>query len=346
MRRHLNEMTIRSLPFATDGQVDVWDATLPRFGLRIGKRTKTFILNAGKRRVTLGRYGVVTLKQARDEAKRRIGLKFLPQSSPQAPEAAQWYLNAIKSEKKPGTINVYTIYLNRLPRLPLHELNPQNLYAVLPAGKGAANLCFSTFKAFLSWCVERGHITANPLLKRRQPNKLISRERLLSDEEVKLIWAVSYNYNSFGNLVRSLILSGQRLSQIAQFDRTWLRNDLIVFPASIMKSNAEHTVPASPFLIANLPAYRMNRSSDMIAKLRSATALPHFTLHDFRRYFSSTCSKLKIPIDITETLLAHKTGSRSAIQKVYDRDARIPQMRQALETYERHLASVLETNAT
>ena len=37
MRRHLNEMTIKNLPFAEDGQFDVWDTTLPRFGLRIGK---------------------------------------------------------------------------------------------------------------------------------------------------------------------------------------------------------------------------------------------------------------------------------------------------------------------
>ena len=78
MRRQFTELSIKSFPFAEGPQYDVWDANLPRFGLRIGKRTKTFVLNAGKRRITLGRYGVISLKEARDEAKRRIGAKYLP----------------------------------------------------------------------------------------------------------------------------------------------------------------------------------------------------------------------------------------------------------------------------
>jgi integrase len=346
MRRHLNEMTIKNLPFSIDGQVDIWDVTLPRFGLRIGKRTKTFILNAGKRRISLGRYGLVSLKHARDEARRRIGLKYLPQSSPQAPQAARAYLDAIKTTKKPSTVSVYALYLERLPDLPVHELNPQNLYSALPRGNGAANLCFSTFKAFLSWCVERAYIDANPLLKRRQPNKAVSRDRLLTDEEIRLIWQESANHNAFGSLVHSLILSGQRLSQIAQFNPSWLRDGVITFPPSIMKSNAEHSIPASDFLISHLPPHRLNRSSEKLDRFRSTLAIPHFTLHDFRRYFSSTCSRLRVPIDITETILAHKTGSRSAIQKVYDRDARIPQMRDAFTAFEAHLQRILQTNGT
>ena len=73
---------------------------------------------------------------------------------------------------------------------------------------------------------------------------------------------------------------------------------------------------------------------------RDVTSIPHFTLHDFRRYLSSTMSKLKIPIDITEAILAHRTGSRSQIQRTYDRDTRLPQMHEAFEKYHAHLVEI------
>ena len=78
-------------------------------------------------------------------------------------------------------------------------------------------------------------------------------------------------------------------------------------------------------------------------KFRAALPdIPDWTLHDFRRFFSSTMSKLKVPIDITETILAHRSGSRSPIQRIYDRDTRLPQMREAFQKYEHHLfATVL-----
>ena len=70
-------------------------------------------------------------------------------------------------------------------------------------------------------------------------------------------------------------------------------------------------------------------------------------LHDYRRYFSSTMSSQRIcPIDITEAILAHTAGSRSAIQRVYDRDARLPQMRDALLKFEAHLQRVLQSDGT
>lgn len=38
--------------------------------------------------------------------------------------------------------------------------------------------------------------------------------------------------------------------------------------------------------------------------------------------------------------LNHITGSRSQIQRIYDRHDRLPEMKQALELYEKHLAAI------
>ena len=41
--------------------------------------------------------------------------------------------------------------------------------------------------------------------------------------------------------------------------------------------------------------------------------------------------RLGVPIDVTETILNHVSGSRSQIQRIYDRHDRLPEMRDALQ---------------
>lgn len=64
----LNDLAIkRAKPPAT-----LWDGAIPGFGLRVGTQSKTFfvLLDSAGNRKTIGRYGILTLAQARDEAKR------------------------------------------------------------------------------------------------------------------------------------------------------------------------------------------------------------------------------------------------------------------------------------
>ncbi len=52
-------------------------------------------------------------------------------------------------------------------------------------------------------------------------------------------------------------------------------------------------------------------------------------------------AKLGVEIDVTECILNHVTGSRSPIQRVYDRHDRLPEMRDALKLFEKHLGSIV-----
>jgi hypothetical protein len=69
----LTEISVRALK-PTDGQVTYWDLNLPNFGVRVGKRRKTFILPVGeaRRRVSLGLYPDTTLADARKMARERM----------------------------------------------------------------------------------------------------------------------------------------------------------------------------------------------------------------------------------------------------------------------------------
>jgi integrase len=339
MKRHLNEMIIRNLPHSEGASIDVWDITLPRFGVRIGKKRKTYICNIRNTRVALGVFPHTPFKDARNKARQALFAKYQPEMRMRVLGARDQYLEALRREKAPNTLKAYTTYLERLPDAPLHQLTTARLYEALPKGTSAANLCFAVFKAFFSWCMDRGYVETHPLLRKKRPHKLKSRDRLLSDAEIVAIWKGSYTHE-VGVLFRALIVSGQRISQFQHFDISLVHGDTITWPASLMKNRQEHSLPLTPLLKEHLPTQHIH--SKQIEGLKTLVNIPNFRPHDFRRYLSSTMSALKVPIDITEAILAHTSGSRSAIQRTYDRDRRIPQMREALELYEAHLQRILE----
>jgi integrase len=337
-----NDLTIAKLPLGA--RKSYWDDSLPTFGVRVGSRTKTFVIKHANTYHVIGRYPAVTLKQARDEAKRRIALRYFPQQAVNAVTTAEAVDRYLRSQRlRPTSLTLYARTLEnhfpthkRLSQLTLQDISAK-LRELPPAH---ANVAHSIFKAFLNWCARETYISANPIIHLSRPHKMKARDRLLTDDEIRLIWRTSYSHNSFGEIVRSLILSGARLNQIARFDPGWIQGDTIVFPASIMKSNQQMTLPLTEALRRNLPTSSRTSSnfSDAMKKFRAELAIQHFTLHDFRRYFSSTMAKLGVPIDITEAMLSHTSGSRSQIQRTYDVYSRLEPMRKALASYEQHLS--------
>lgn len=64
------------IPLSQDNQVIYWDSMLPGFGLCVGKQSKVFLvqgrLKGRIKEVRIGRYGIFTVDQARDEARKLL----------------------------------------------------------------------------------------------------------------------------------------------------------------------------------------------------------------------------------------------------------------------------------
>ena len=69
---NLTDFTIRAIKPPDRGQVTYWDTNLPGFNVRIsqgGAITFCLVFGTDRRRISLGRVGVVALKDARKRAK-------------------------------------------------------------------------------------------------------------------------------------------------------------------------------------------------------------------------------------------------------------------------------------
>ena len=222
MRLHLTDAAIARLK-PTRGQVTYFDTLLPGFGLRVGKYRKTWIALLGKqrRRISLGHYPLLSLKDARDKARHLLLTKNLATSTTLQEAIDRFVLDHLRPNTKSSTAKKIERYLRvhfrHIERRPLSSITAQevmNKIASMRTTPAEANNAFGSFKQLCNWAASHNFITDNPLRYTNTPYKTKPRERLLNDAEVQAIWHESYNHASFGQLIRCLILSGQRLVSI------------------------------------------------------------------------------------------------------------------------------------
>jgi hypothetical protein len=84
---NLNDLNLRSLKAPEKGQIDYWDSSFREgaFAIRLSQGgTKTFVLKIDNTRRAIGRYPLLTLSQARIEAKRLLAERTLGKIRPQS----------------------------------------------------------------------------------------------------------------------------------------------------------------------------------------------------------------------------------------------------------------------
>jgi hypothetical protein len=124
---------------------------------------KSFVLTHGIRRQceTIGRVAIVSLSNARTEAKRRLAeytLGRTKSNSATGKEALEKYLAEVKGRYRPNTLASCKRHLSthfRFGDLKLRRLKPEDLRGKLAKlyGKPAEQEhAFTSVRAFLQWC--------------------------------------------------------------------------------------------------------------------------------------------------------------------------------------------------
>ncbi|MEQ9643467.1 MAG: integrase family protein [Alphaproteobacteria bacterium] len=304
---NLTELTIKNLKPPPRGVKIYGDAQLKGFGVRVtAKGTKAFVLTYGRkrRRVTLGTVGLVKLAVAQEKARDILAehqLKGEAEQSLSFAEARELYLsihytqNMWSTQKE--TQRLLTKHFAPLDDKPLMDIGRREIAEITDRLKpGEANHAFTAVKALLRWSVSRGYIPHDPLAGVRKPFRARSRDRVLTDEELKAVLLAAPSQGVYGQIVQFLALTGQRRGQAVHlrgdfFDR---EEKVIRWPAELMKGNRAHTIPygdhpifqaTADGLIFGLKAF--TKWSDAHTRLLRASETSGWTLHDLRRTFAT-----------------------------------------------------------
>ena len=229
--------------------------------------------------------------------------------------------------------------------------------------EGMARSAHDTLSAMFTWLHRHRRVESNPASGVHPPDPPAERDRVLSDDELAHLWKVTDQIGwSFRAIYRLLILTGCRLSEIAEMRWSELSDDLttLQLPADRVKNKTPHDVPLSPMARDVIAAVPRIAGSDYVFTGRTgATPVSGFSkvkaridalmdpdvapwvTHDIRRSVASGLQRLGVPLVVTEKILNHQSGSLAGIVKVYQRHEYAAEKRAALERWAAHVEGLV-----
>jgi integrase len=353
------------------------------------------------RKLTLGGYPALGLAKARERAKE--ALQISAEGGDPASQKRQNRIEAADGRNLFG--NVVAEFLKRhakrnrshdeVKRMFDHDVLPkwgsrqiqditrrdvnELLDGLRDRGVGTmTNRVFAAVRKLFSWAIERDIVDVSPCAGVRPPVLEESRDRLLSDEEIRWFWLATDKVGyPFGPLGKLLLVTLQRLSEVAEMTDAEIQLDdrLWEIPKERAKNNRANEVPLSDAAmeaIEGIPRIesargllftttggspvsgfsRAKRNLDRamldVARQEAAEGgddpnkveIPNWRFHDLRRTGTSGMARLGQPPHVAEAILNHRSGTISGVAAVYNRYDYGDEKRAALEAWGRHVKMI------
>jgi integrase len=351
-------------------------------------------------KLTIGPYPAVGLAIARRRAQEAIGAIAGGKDPARAKTAARAAAKAERESEEDKVERVVALFIDRHAKPKtrdwreterlltkevafrwkgrrLSQITKANVNDLLDAivDRGApigANRVFAQMRKMCNWAIGRGLIDKNPCDGVNAPSPETKRKRVLSADEIKLVWEAADALGwPFGPCVKLLILTGQRRDEVAgmrwsEFD---LEARLWTIPASRSKNKRAHQVPLSDAAMEILQALPRQEKVDFVFSTTGKTAVSGFSrakaaidsflasrgwippaaadddgtwiLHDIRRTVATNFQKLGVRLEVTEAALNHVSGSRAGIVGVYQQHDWADEKRQALDAWARRVGAIM-----
>jgi len=381
--------------FAKSGKSDkiYFDTEVPGFGLRFRSGDKqSWVLQykfQGKdRRLKLGPYPGITPKTARDLAQNKLA-EVWQGKDPQAARreaktkaAAQIllrtvldnYLGAKEAKLRPLSFAEVKRHLEKdwktLHGWPINEIQLPQIATILDRlekiGPVAAARSRSSLSALFKWAMGHGYVQHNPVTGTINPNTVVRRERVLSDDELCAVWSNCRGDDDYSRIVRLLILTACRKSEVGGMSWSELNfsNYTWTIPGARTKNKRDHTLPlprafwgiiesvkrrpGRDYLFGNSDHGYANWSDPKIA-LDGRCGVTAWTHHDIRRTVATRMADspppdgtgLGIKPHVVEALLNHVSGHKSGVAGIYNRATYRPEVKTALAMWAEYVASIV-----
>jgi integrase len=364
-----------------------WDDTMPGFGIRLrAGGSKTWVAqyrtNGRQRRESLGDVRKVRIEDARKVARQRfasVELGIDPRAGQKSAitlrKAAATYLNVQRERVRPATFVQLTYHMEKLWKPLLdRELDAikradvaARLQEIVKAnGRTSAARARANLAALYGWAQREGFCEHNPVQNTNNPAEGIpSRDRVLDDSEIKIIWDNCRADDDFGAITKLLLLTGCRKQEIGQLSWSEINFDTGVMAIPRERTKSRHTLVLTlPRLALDILRAQPRRNGgdyifggrkggkngfaawswcklDLDNRVTTArgAALGRWTLHDLRRTMRSGLGLLGISPDIAERCIGHIKGS--AVERTYDRYTYQPQIKAALAAWAAHIEQLI-----
>jgi len=233
---------------------------------------------------------------------------------------------------------------------------------VAERGPIAANRLLAATRKMFNFAIERDLLEVNPCHKVKAPGQEASRDRVLTDDEIRQFWngLESVKADPQCRAALKLVLAtGQRSGEVVgmrgdEVDGAWW-----TIPARRAKNGVQHRVPlnapAKEILAALKPidgwyfpspirkdgepaSIAANALSHVMKRWRDDSDMPHATVHDLRRTAATRLGMAGTSRHVIGLILNHK---QSGVTSVYDRASYDAPKRRALEKWGRELQRII-----
>jgi integrase len=163
-------------------------------------------------------------------------------------------------------------------------------------------------------------------------------KRILSDEEIRALWACTAEIGTYGVLIRLLLLTAQRCAKVVAMQWDDLADGVWTIPTERReKGNAERlrlpqlaldVIAKQPRLAGNPYVFAVaggrghfnsfsQRKEELDKKLKQMLPdMPPWVIHDLRRTARSLLSRARVRPEVAERVLGHAI---QGVEGVYDR---------------------------
>jgi integrase len=398
--KKLTDLFVERVKGPSRGRVEYFDAAFPGLALRVTDRghkswSLHYRMHGRLRRFTLGTYPAIKPAQARREAAEALD-RARQGVDPSIEKQARRLARSPETETFGAISRDYVDHYVRpnlaaatyketkrilesdgLPEWhnrPISSIARREVIAVIDAitARGAtvqANRTLARLRALFRWAIEKDRLQASPIAGMKPPTKEWSRDRALSDDELRWFWAACNEVSwPFGPLAQLLLLTAQRRDEVAgaEWPEIDLDKRIWTIPREKAKNDRAHEVQLSTGAIEVLrslprigdgllftttgttPVSGFSRAKErMRAAMLTAKrnelgktdgAIPEWTLHDLRRTATTGMARLNFPPHVVDKILNHTSGTIRGVAAVYNRFAYAEERRAALEAWGRYVS--------
>ncbi|MEA3413861.1 MAG: tyrosine-type recombinase/integrase [Pseudomonadota bacterium] len=370
-----------------------WDEAVTGFGIRIypsGKKSfvLSYRLHGRKRLFTIAQFGALTLEEARKRAQRCLAgitddekpvdpldVREKARTGETVNDLATEYLEKhAKAKKKSWREDRRILEKDVLPKLGARKAKDIKRRDIIVLIDGiaerapiTANRTLEIVRKMFNFGLEKDLLEASPCVMIKAPATENSRDRVLSDDEIRTFCEKISETDITRPLQIALLLelaTAQRRGEItgAKWEEFDLRRAWWTLPAERSKNGLAHRVPLSGMALALLRELEAltgehdylfpNPSKDRpvtdkaptraVGRNRDVFGIPHFTPHDLRRTAASHMASAGIQRLVIGKVLNH---AERGVTATYDRHAYDKEKRQALNIWARKLERIIQPSS-